>query len=164
VANGTTCSATNDCCEGNVCDDGICSKPPPLIRYNASNYERIYDSNCAAGQMPDWTLFEYKASAPDVGGGLQFYAESVDNMADFQTLPVGPTPVTQAGVVALGTQLPPGDLTKWVTIPLDKRLKDAEVPDRRYLKITVRFIPNDNGTASPVLSDWRQSYRCPPSE
>jgi hypothetical protein len=164
VAVGTTCSATNDCCMGNICDDGICAKPPVLARFNAANYERVYASDCAPGQKADWTLFEYKASAPEVGGALQFYAESADDAAELHTLPVSPTPVTQAGVVLLGTQLPPGDLSKWVTIPLDQLLEDAEVPDRKFLKITVRFIPNQNGTAAPVLSDWRQTFSCPPGE
>jgi hypothetical protein len=99
-----------------------------------------------------------------VGGALQFYAESADTKAELHTLPVGPTAVTQEGVVHLGTQLPPGDLAKWVTIPLDELLEDAEVIERKFLKITMRFIPNDNGTAAPVLSDWRQTFSCPPSE
>jgi hypothetical protein len=33
-----------------------------------------------------------------------------------------------------------------------------------FLKITVRFIPNDEQTASPVLNDWRQIYSCVPAE
>jgi len=35
---------------------------------------------------------------------------------------------------------------------------------QEYLKITVRFIPNNEGTASPVLKNWRQSYSCVPAE
>lgn len=164
VANGASCSATNDCCAGNICDDGICAKPPALLRFNAANFERVYTSECATGKKVDWTLFEYKASAPEVGGSLQFYAESADTAAELHALPAGPTAVTQAGVVHLGTQLPPGDLTKWTTIPLDKLLEDAGVVDRKFLQITMRFIPNQNGTASPVLSDWRLSFSCPPAE
>jgi hypothetical protein len=164
VANGSTCSATNDCCMGNVCDDGICAKPPPLIRYNPANYERIYDSNCEPGQKPDWTIFKFKGTAPEVGGALQFYAESADNMADFQTLPVSPSAVTQTGVVWLGTHLPADNIDDWITKPLDDAFKTGEVADRRYLKLTVRFIPNNNGSAAPVLSDWLVQYSCPPGE
>jgi hypothetical protein len=164
VANGTSCSATNDCCAGNICDDGICAMPPALARFSAANFERVYESECDSGKKVDWTLFEYKATAPEVGGSLQFYAESADTAAELHTLPTGPTAVTQAGVVHLGTQLPPGDLTKWTTVPLDKLLEEAEVVDRKFLKITMRFIPNQNGTAAPVLSDWRQSFSCPPAE
>jgi hypothetical protein len=163
-ANGASCSATNDCCMGNICDDGICAKPPVLTRFNAANYERVYESNCGPGQQVDWTLFEFKASVPDVGGALEFYAETADKTADLQKLPVSPTPVTQDGVVLLGTQLPPGDLSKWVTKPLDQLFKDEELVDRKFLKITIRFIPNETGTAAPVLSDWRQFFSCPPSE
>jgi hypothetical protein len=164
VANGASCSATNDCCMGNICDDGICAKPPVLTRFNAANYERVYESNCGTGQKVDWTLFEFKATAPDVGGELQFYAESAENAADLQKLPVGPGPVTAAGVVLLGRQLPPGDLTKWITIPLDQLFENKQIVDHKFLKITIRFIPNQDGTAAPVLSDWRQSFSCPPSE
>jgi hypothetical protein len=164
VANGASCSATNDCCAGNICDDGICAKPPALARFNAANFERVYQSECASGKKVDWTLLEYKATAPEVGGSLQFYAESADTAAELHALPAGPTAVTEAGVVHLGTQLPPGDLTKWTTIPLDQLLEDAGVVDRKFLQITMRFIPNQNGTASPVLSDWRLSFSCPPAE
>jgi hypothetical protein len=47
---------------------------------------------------------------------------------------------------------------------MDEPFQVANTPDRKLLKITVRFVPNNNGTASPVLNDWRLSYSCPPAE
>jgi hypothetical protein len=162
--NGQACASSDECCSGNVCDDGICAKPPALARFNAANYERVYESNCEAGKQANWTFFEYKASVPATGGALEFYAESADKLSDFRTLAVSPTAVSTPGVVWLGTEGPPGDLGKYRTLPMDEPFEMAQVPDRKLLKITVRFVPNTAGTASPVLSDWRLTFSCPPAE
>lgn len=158
------CASTTDCCAGLVCDDGLCIKPPPLSLYKAANFERIYESTCSGSSKVDWTFFDYKASVPAAGGALEFYAESADNMADFHVLPAYPAPVSIAGVALLGVQNPPGDLTQYTRITLDKPLTDASIVERRYLKITVRLVPNQTATAAPVLTDWRQSFSCPPGE
>jgi hypothetical protein len=162
--NGQACASSDECCSGNVCDDGICAKPPALVRFTAANYERIYESNCAPGRQPNWTFVEYKASVPETGGALEFFAESADAMADFHTLPAGPGAVTTDGVVLLGSQGPPGSLTEFTTLPMDAAFEAANAPDRKLLKLTVRFVPNNNGTAAPVLQDWRLSFSCPPAE
>jgi hypothetical protein len=116
------------------------------------------------GQTPNWTLFEYKASVPDVGGAIEFYAESSDSPTSFNTLPAAPTGVNIDGVTLLGTEPPPGDLTKWSQVPLDAKLAAAKIVDRKYLKITMRLIPNQSRLAAPVLTEFRQSFSCPPGE
>ncbi|HVY30025.1 MAG TPA: PA14 domain-containing protein [Polyangiaceae bacterium] len=158
------CATTTDCCMGLVCDDGLCVKPPPLSLYKPANFERIYESNCEGSSKVVWTFFDFKASVPDVGGLLEFYAESVDNIADFHTLPAYPAPVSITGVALIGTQAPPGDLNEYIPLTLDKPLKDASIVHRRYLKITIRLVPNQSATLAPVLTDWRQSFSCPPGE
>jgi hypothetical protein len=162
--NGQACASSDECCTGNVCDDGICAKPPAIASFHPANYERIYESNCEAGKQANWTFFEFKASVPAVDGALQFYAESADAVGDFHTLPAAPGEVNTPGVVLLFEQLPPGDLTNFTKLAMDKPFKDANTPDRKLLKITVRFVPNSNRSASPVLSDWRLSFSCPPGE
>jgi hypothetical protein len=161
---GNACASGDDCCMGSVCDDGLCVKPPAFAKYQPANFERIYESSCSAGTKVEWTFFDYKASVPAVGGALQFYAESADNVADFETVPVYPAPVNLTGVALLGSQGPPGDLTSFTTIAEDAPLDAAEVVERKYLKITIRFIPNDTGIAAPILSEWRQAFSCPPGE
>lgn len=164
VMNGQACASSEECCSGNVCDDGICARPPPLMLFGAANYERIYESNCEPGKRVNWTFFEYKASVPEVGGSLQFFAESADAPSDFHTLPASPAEVDTPGVVLLGDEPPPGELTKYRTLPMDEPFAAANAPDRAFLKITVRFVPNSSRTAAPVLSDWRLSFSCPPAE
>ena len=56
------------------------------------------------------------------------------------------------------------DLDLITLLPMDAPFAAKNAPDRKLLKITVRFVPNGNRTASPVLSDWRLSFSCPPSE
>jgi hypothetical protein len=164
VMNGNACTSSDQCCTGSVCDDGVCVKPPAFSKYGAANFTRIYESSCAPGKKVDWTFFDYKASVPAVGGVLEFWAESADNMADFHTLPVYPTAVNIDGVALLGTQGPPGDLSDWTRITLDQPLEAGGVVERKYLKITIRFAPNQAGIAAPLLTEWRQSFSCPPAE
>jgi len=158
------CASSDECCSGSICDDGICRKPPAFSKYAPANFERIYESNCGPGKKVDWTLFEYKASVPAVGGALEFYAESADSPSEFRTLPVAPEPVTSPGVARLGVQGPPGDEANYRTIVLNAPLAAASVVERKFLKITIRFVPNQSGIAAPILTDWRQSYSCPPGE
>lgn len=164
AATGDACVSSDDCCTGNACIDGSCAKPPAFSTYAPANFERVYAATCAPGQLVDWTFFDYKASVPEVGGVLELYAESSDDPAGFQTLPTYPAAVNLPGVVLLGVQNPPGDLTTWARIALDQPLAAAGLPDRKYLKITIRFAPNQAGVASPLLTDWRQSFSCPPAE
>lgn len=161
---GSACATSNDCCAGSICDDGTCVKPPAFAKFAPANFERVYVSNCGTGKKVDWTFLDYKASVPEVGGALEFFAESSDDPATFHNLPVYPSPVTTTSVASLGTQGPPGDLTKWTRIALDQPLSSAKVVERKYLKITVRFVPSQTGIAAPVLTEWRQSFSCPPGD
>lgn len=161
---GGACTSSAECCTGNVCDDGICAPPPSLARYSPANFERVYESSCASGQKADWTLFEFKASVPEVGGAIEFYAESADNVGDFHTLPAAPAAVSIDGVALLGTEKPPGSLTQWRQVPLDAALAMNNVVERKYLKITMRLIPNQSRLSAPVLMEFRQSFSCPPGE
>lgn len=161
---GAACASSPDCCAGLVCDDGLCVKPPALAKYKPANFERVYESNCGGTSKVDWTFFDYKASVPAVGGQLEFYAESSDNPANFHTLPAYPSPVMIDGVALLGIQGSPGDLNQFTRIVLEPALTMAKIVELRYLKITIRFVPNASGIAAPVLTDWRQSFSCPPAE
>jgi hypothetical protein len=158
------CVSTDECCTGDVCIDGSCTKPPAFSKYAPANFERIYASNCVPGQKVDWTFLDYKARVPAVGGVIEFYAESSDDPATFQRLPRYPATVSLSGVALLGVQNAPGDLNAWTRITLDQPLSTANVVERKYLKITMRFAPNQAGVAAPLLTDWRQSFSCPPGE
>lgn len=161
---GKACASTDECCTGNACIDGSCAKPPAFSKYAPGNFERVYASDCRPGQKVDWTFLDYKARVPSAGGAIEFYAESSDDPGAFQKLPPYPAAVDLDGVVLLGVQGPPGDLTDWTRIPLDQPLATAGVVERKYLKITMRFVPNQTGVAAPLLTDWRQSFSCPPGE
>ena len=52
----------------------------------------------------------------------------------------------------------------WVGADVGQALEDAGIPQRKYLLVTLRLIPNTKINATPVVSDWRQSYSCPPQE
>ena len=52
----------------------------------------------------------------------------------------------------------------WVGKDVGALLKAAGVVQKKYLQITVRLIPNLKTTSTPTLTDWRQSYSCPPQE
>jgi hypothetical protein len=161
---GAVCATSDDCCTGSVCDDGQCVRPPAFARYDPANFERIYESNCLPGQKVQWTFLDYMASVPEVGGKLQFYMESADDPDDFLILPAYPGVVNTPGVALVATQDPPGDPDAFTTVALEAPLAAGEVVERRYLKLTIRFVPNQARIAAPILSDWRVAFSCPPGE
>jgi PA14 domain len=164
VTRGSACVSSDECCMGTVCDDGVCAKPPGFAKFGPANFERVYESSCELGQLPDWTFFDLKATVPETGGKIEVYAESSDSPDDFQTLPVYPARVELDGVAEIETEEPPGTHPDFHRMPLDKALTEAGVVERKYLKITLRLVPNQSGIAAPVVFEFRQSFSCPPGE
>ena len=68
-----------------------------------------------------------------------------------------------AGVVKLAT-VTGATVTGWVGKDVGAALTAAGLAQRKYVMITLRLIPNTKNTLTPKLTDWRQSYSCPPSE
>jgi hypothetical protein len=160
---GAACSQGSDCCLPNACVANVCVEPPPLLIYPPLNYQRMYTAECGTGTLPVWRFFDWQGVTPPTDSAIEFYAESLDDPDDFQTLPVGPAAVTLSGVVKIATAT--GDtVSGWVGEDVGAKLEAAGVPQRKYLMITVRLIPNSTGSAAPTLTDWRQSYSCPPQE
>ncbi len=163
IAAAGACSADTDCCFNYPCVANICTKPPPLPTYKPSNFTRIYTAECGRGTLPVWRFFDWQAVTPPVGSAIEFYAETADVQASFHTLPVAPTAVAIAGVVKVAT-VTGATVAGWVGQDVGALLRAANLPQKKYLQITARFIANAKTTATPVLSDWRQSYSCPPQE
>ena len=163
IAAGGACTANSDCCFNNPCVANICTKPPPLPSYYPDNFVRMYTAECGKGTLPVWRFFDWQASTPPISSAIEIYAESSDDPATFHTLPVAPTAVAVAGVVKIAT-VTGATVAGWAGKDVGAFLKAAGVPQHKYLMITVRLIPNSNNTAAPTLTDWRQSYSCPPQE
>jgi hypothetical protein len=157
------CVSGPDCCKGFICDDGLCAKPPALAAYSPANFERIYASNCADGRKPHWTFFDYEATVPE-GAKLEFYAESADDPAEFHKLAPYPSTIDTEGVARIGEQGSPSDPNRFVPLALDAPLQAANIVQRKYLKITIRFVPDESGSAAPILKEWHQFFSCPPGE
>jgi hypothetical protein len=163
IAAGGACTANSDCCFNNPCVANICTKPPPLPSYSPDNFVRMYTAECGKGTLPVWRFFDWQASTPPASSAIEIYAESSADPATFHTLPVAPTAVAIAGVVKLAT-VTGATVAGWAGKDVGALLKAAGVRQHKYLMITVRLIPNSNNTAAPTLTDWRQSYSCPPQE
>ena len=71
---------------------------------------------------------------------------------------VGIHPQKQQGLSYVGAAVLRGRITA------EQMHAAANLADRHYLKITVRFTPNVAGTEAPVMMDWRQAFSCPPGE
>ncbi|MES1173750.1 MAG: PA14 domain-containing protein [Myxococcales bacterium] len=164
VATGGQCGTPTDCCSGLACIGAVCSTPPSVLVFGPSNYERIYKADCADGTKPVWRFFDWKAITPDTHSKLEFYAETQADPTLFATLPSYPLAVTASDVVLLGTATGP-TVADWVGASVSERLDvDKMLKSQLYVKITIRFVPNDELTKSPVLQNWRQSYSCEPAE
>jgi hypothetical protein len=163
VAQGGACSTTNDCCIGSVCLTGTCSPPPPILILGPANYERTYRAVCDAGTKPVWRFFDWQTVTPNTGSKIEFYAQTSATGSDFATLPVSPTNVTTGGVVKVGTATG-APITNWTGGDVGALLLAAGLKSQQYLKVTIRIVPNNELTASPTLTNWRQNYSCVPAE
>ena len=163
VAQGGACSTTNDCCIGSVCLTGTCSPPPPILILGPANYERNYQAVCDSGSKPVWRFFDWQTVTPSSNSKIEFYAQTSATGSDFATLPVYPTAVSTAGVVKVGTASG-APITTWTGGDVGAALLAAGLKSQQYLKVTMRFVPNDELTASPTLTQWRQNYSCVPAE
>jgi len=163
VAAGESCGAASDCCGGLVCVGAVCSLPPPVIGVAPQNYERVYHSDCPDGTKVVWRFFDWQTETPATDSRLEFFAETSADLNQFSTLPVAPNAIMSDTVVSLGWAS--GDpVTVWTGTAVEPLLRDKMLKSQEYLKITVRFMPNTEGNASPILKDWRQSYSCVPAE
>lgn len=163
VAQGGVCATTNDCCIGSVCLTGTCSPPPPILILGPANYERTYTATCEAGTKPVWRFFDWQTVTPADNSKLEFYAQTSTTGSDFATLPIAPTMVSGSSVVKIG-QATGAPITTWTGADVGAKLLAAGLKSQRYLKVTIRLIPNDANTASPTLTNWRQNYSCVPAE
>jgi hypothetical protein len=165
VAANASCGSTSDCCTGLVCVGAVCTVPPPVLVVSPANYERIYQADCPDGTQPVWRFFDWKTTTPATNSQLEFYAETQADPTKFATLPMAPESVALAGVehVGIASGAP---ITDWTGKDIDTLLEGDNPPlkSQEYLKITVRFVPNDERTQSPILNDWRQIYSCVPAE
>jgi len=164
AAETASCGATSDCCSGLVCVGASCQPPSAMLVVGYANYERIYESDCADGTKPVWRFFDWKAVTPATDSALEVYAETEADPTTFATLAVAPNLVSDTNVVKIA-DITSTNTDTWIGADVSEILSDVKsLKSQAYLKITVRFIPNDERTSSPILEDWRQSYSCVPSE
>jgi hypothetical protein len=163
IAAAGACSADSDCCFNYPCVANVCTKPPPLPTYKPSNFTRMYTAECGKGTIPIWRFFDWKAVTPPIDSAIEIYAESSNDPAAFHTLPAAPTAVAVSGVVKVAT-VTGATVSGWVGKDVGALFTAAGVVQRKYLQITIRLVPNTKNTTTPTLTDWRQSYSCPPQE
>jgi len=163
IALGGACGSTADCCAGSICTGALCAAPPPAAGILPQNYERIYHADCMDGTKVVWRFFDWQTVTPPTGSRLEFFAETQADPTEFSTLPTAPAPVSSDTVVSIGSASG-APVTVWTGNAVDPLLQDKMLKSQEYLKITVRFVPNSEYNASPILKDWRQSYSCVPAE
>jgi hypothetical protein len=163
IAVGDGCASTAECCSGLVCAGAVCTSPPSVAAVFPQNYERIYHADCTDGTKVVWRFLDWQTVTPPTGSRLEFFAETQADPDQFSTLPVAPNVVSSDNVVAVGVAS--GDpVTVWTGNDVDLLLEKKMLKSQEYLKVTVRFVPNAEYSASPILKDWRQSYSCVPAE
>jgi len=160
---GDVCESSSDCCLGGVCIDTACAEPPPLLTLVPVNFEREFVSDCgAATATAVWRYFDYKATTPG-DSYIEFYAQSEDDPSEYIDLPESPTIPSGDNLIGVATAAGnPG--TGWVGTDVGALLDAAGVEHSSGLKITMRFVASSDGTESPVVHEWRQTYSCPPDK
>ncbi len=163
VAASKSCGTTADCCQGLICASARCEEPPAVTTVAPQNYERIYHSDCMDGSKVVWRFFDWQTVTPATGSSIEFFAETQADPSLFSTLPVAPNAVVSDTVVKVGTATG-APVTIWTGNAVEPLLEEKMLKSQEYLKVTVRFVPNTEFNASPILKDWRQSYSCVPAE
>jgi hypothetical protein len=127
------------------------------------NFTRDFIAECPnSSTAGTWRYFDWKADTPG-DSYIEFYAQSVSDPADFETLPVAPDAVASTKVIGVGMAAgptPPG----WVGNNVGTLLDAVELPHLLHLRITMRFVPSTDNQHTPVLREWRQSYSCLPDQ
>jgi hypothetical protein len=137
-----------------VCNgSGLCANP---VFYSTQTFEREYVAECDPGYKVAWRFFEWQATIPDdTSIDLSVQTKSQDD-AVYE-------PVAGASLGSITETTTAGE---WVhgDDTVDEVLASADVGSRSYLKVSMTFNPDSDGTISPLLSAWRQNYDCLPAE
>lgn len=150
---GQSCTSDSSCCgfPTTLCVSGTCQNPPPIATYSAATYTRDYYAVCRGDQYLEWRFFDYTSQFPGgSGASIQFSAATADTSAGLDT----------ATPVALATQTVTN--TAWLGANVSSALAGA-VPSqksRSYLRVTIAMTPTSDGSGTPLLTNWRQSYAC----
>jgi hypothetical protein len=126
------------------------------VFYSTQTFEREYVAKCAAGFKVAWRFFEWQATIPD-GTSIDLSVQSKpQDDAIYE-----PTFGADLGSISETTAA-----DEWVhgEDTVDEVLASADVGSRSYLKVSMTFNPDADGTTSPLLSAWRQNYDCVPAE
>jgi hypothetical protein len=126
--------------------------------------ERIYQAQCSFEALPVWRFFDWKATTPPTNSAIEFYAQAAPKTSDLLTLPEYPALVIDSRVVYLGRAQGASTAGFWTGNDVGALLAQAGLVGHEYVKITMRFIPNMELSASPVLNDVRFSFSCPPQQ
>jgi hypothetical protein len=146
-----------------VCVESVCQVPPSFDSFEPGNVERIYEAECRFDELPVWRFFDWKATTPATNSFIEFWAESASHPDGFSSLPAAPTAVSDGRVVYLGKASGTGSST-WTGNDVGALFDAARLTQYPYLKVTMRFAPNQELTASPLLSDFRMNFSCVPAQ
>jgi hypothetical protein len=154
VPDGGACSNMNDCCNfpTTVCANNLCTvpPPPPSTSYAETAFIRDYEGICPIGTHVVWRFFDWQTQTPG-DSKITFAVKSADTQAQLPPL----------ASVTIGVASGPPIVT-WVGADVGKAL--LPLASRNWLRVTMTFTPTSDKVSSPVLTNWRQSYSCPPSE
>jgi hypothetical protein len=155
----TQCGSADDCCgNGSVCASGVCRAPPPIFRYGPGEFVRTFESDCNPGAHAVWRLFEWRADVPE-GTLIVFEAQSAQTLEELET----------ANSVEIARATPDNSsLTEFTAADDDVDVLLAEVEAEegndetslKYLRISMRLSPSQDGLAAPTLRDWHLVYDC----
>ena len=157
TALGGACASDSECCSfpNNRCNAGVCSPPPPVSYYPSVTYTRDYTAVCARGLWPVWRFFDWEDVTPG-DSSIAFSAAVATTAAGLDS----------ATALPIGTASGATNLT-WIGVDVGTKLASVAPPLGRgpsYLRITMAFNPTSDHLQSPLLTAWRQSYSCVPSE
>jgi len=152
ASQGDSCDSSADCCTGATCVNFTCSAPPS---YAAASFDRDYQADCTAGNLPRWQLFDYHLATPG-DSAVEFEVRTAPTSDGLDSA----TPVS-LGASTSTVESPAAPESKDVGTALESALLSANLD---WLRVTVTLSPSSDGLATPVLEDWNVTYDCVPAE
>jgi len=135
-------------CLGNV------SLPPRAVTLPNVKFRRLFQADCARGELPVWQVFSLQATIPS-GGAVRVSARTADTESA----------LTSSNWISLPDFV--DSTTTWTSSEhtMDWYFRNDLQPrdvSRTWLEVVMELRPN--GSVSPTLSQWRAIYNCTPSE
>jgi hypothetical protein len=132
---------------------GLVTPPAPAPALTPATYTVDYQASCPNGTKPEWQFFSWKATVPP-STSIEFTAATASTQAALST----------ATAVSAGTASANASIWTSATTTVEQQLRAATPPQASRDWLRISMTVNPNGSTTPALLKWQQTFDCIPAE